>query len=135
MYTNILVPMSFDDDRDVSGALEIAQVLAKKGAHITVIHVMEQIPSYAISYMPSQYLDGSRTAIKAELATLLSGIDNAHGVVISGHSGRSILDYAGENAIDCIVIASHRPGMQDYFLGGTAAQVVRHAQCAVHVVR
>jgi nucleotide-binding universal stress UspA family protein len=56
-------------------------------------------------------------------------------VVIEGHSGRSILDHAAENDVDCIIIASHRPGMQDYFLGSTAAQVVRHATCAVHVVR
>jgi nucleotide-binding universal stress UspA family protein len=33
------------------------------------------------------------------------------------------------------VIASHRPGMADLLIGSTAAQVVRHAPCAVHVLR
>jgi universal stress protein F len=33
------------------------------------------------------------------------------------------------------VIASHRPGIQDYFLGSTASRVVRHANCTVHVMR
>ena len=55
--------------------------------------------------------------------------------MIEGHSGRSILDWAEENGPDLIIIASHRPGMQDLLLGSTASQVVRHARCAVHVVR
>ncbi|WP_170501927.1 universal stress protein, partial [Ruegeria atlantica] len=37
--------------------------------------------------------------------------------------------------IDCIVLASHKPGMKDFFLGSTAALVVRHARCSVHVLR
>lgn len=57
------------------------------------------------------------------------------GVVVEGHSGRTILDYAEETGSDLIVIASHRPGMGDMLMGSTATQVVRHAKCAVHVLR
>ncbi len=39
------------------------------------------------------------------------------------------------HAVDCIVIGSHKPGLSDYLLGSTAARVVRHAPCAVHVYR
>ncbi|WP_371932559.1 universal stress protein [Pararhizobium sp. IMCC21322] len=46
-----------------------------------------------------------------------------------------MVEYAESNGVDCIIIASHRPGLQDYFLGSTAARVVRHAHCAVHVIR
>ena len=56
-------------------------------------------------------------------------------VVVDGHSARTILDYAEEHGVDCIVMASHRPDITDYFLGSTAARVVRHAACAVHVLR
>ncbi|MDQ7071357.1 MAG: universal stress protein [Rhodobacterales bacterium] len=135
MYKNILVPVSFDDARDTAAAIEVAQTLAANGAEITLLHVMEHIPGYAISYLPAEYLSASKEAIKAELATLVEDVKGGVGMVIDGHSGRTILDYAGENDVDCIVIASHRPGMQDYFLGSTAAQVVRHATCSVHVVR
>jgi nucleotide-binding universal stress UspA family protein len=55
--------------------------------------------------------------------------------VVVGHGANSILDYAEQNEVDCIILASHRPGYQDYFLGSTAARVVRHATCAVHVLR
>ena len=135
MYSNILVPISFDEDRDALGALEIAGAIAAEGAKITLIHVMEQIPAYAISYMSADYMAQSRRAIEEELGQMAEGVPGAAGLVIDGHSGRAILDYAERDKTDCIIIASHRPGMQDLFLGSTASQVVRHATCAVHVIR
>ncbi len=71
------------------------------------------------------------TRLKTELAER-EGIEVA---VVSGHAGHTIVDWASHHDIDCIVVASHRPGLQDYFLGSTAARVVRHAPCAVHVHR
>ncbi|MFZ7091531.1 universal stress protein [Primorskyibacter sp. 2E233] len=137
MYKNILVPIAFEDggDEKARAALEIAQVLAADGAKITLVHVMEKVPGYAISYLPADYSSQARQAIVGELNDMASGIDGASGLVIEGHSGRTILDWADENAVDLIVISSHRPGMQDLLLGSTATQVVRHAACAVHVLR
>ena len=135
MYRNILVPVSFDEDRNARAAMEVAGKLADADAQITLLHVMEQVPGYAINYMPGDYLAQSRAAVEEALAQQAAGLKGAEAVVIDGHSGRSILDYAARIKADCIVIASHRPGMQDYLLGGTAAQVVRHAPCAVHVIR
>nr|WP_170614427.1 universal stress protein [uncultured Ruegeria sp.] len=135
MYHNILVPISFDVERDTSGPLKLAQILATPEAKVTLLHVVEHIPSYAISYMPTEYLTEARRAIQAELDKLAANIPNARGVVVEGHSGRTILDWAQEHKPDLIIIASHRPGMQDLLLGSTANHVVRHAACAVHVVR
>ncbi|HBS49707.1 MAG TPA: universal stress protein [Rhodobacteraceae bacterium] len=135
MYHNILVPISFDEARDTSAPLKLAQMLATPDAKVTLLHVVEHIPGYAISYMPADYLSEARKAIQGELDALAAKLPNAHGVVIEGHSGRSILDWADVNKPDLIIIASHRPGMGDLLLGSTAAQVVRHAPCAVHVVR
>lgn len=135
MYNNILVPISFEDDRDAAGAVEVAKTLAGEGGRITLLHVMEQIPGYAITYVPPEYLVETRQTIEGELAAMAEGLPNAQTQVVDGHSGRTILDWAGENDIDCIVIAGHRPGMQDLLLGSTASQVVRHADCAVHVIR
>lgn len=135
MYHNILVPISFDAERDVSGPLKLAQLLATPQARVTLLHVVEHIPAYAISYMPTDYLAEARKALKKELDALAAQLPNATGVLIEGHSGRSILDWAETNNPDLIIISSHRPGMQDLLLGSTATQVVRHAQCAVHVVR
>lgn len=135
MYSNILVPVSFDSERDSSGAIDIAKALSAEGAQITLIHVMESLPGYAIAYMPADMAAESRIAIEKELAEKGVDLPNANVVVIEGHSGRTIVDWAAENDVDCIVIASHRPGMQDLLLGSTATAVVRHAKCAVHVLR
>ncbi|MDK3019629.1 universal stress protein [Pseudodonghicola flavimaris] len=135
MYHNILVPIAFDADRDVTAPLKLAELLGTPDAKVTLLHVIEHIPSYAISYVPENYLIEARRAIEGELHDLAAGLPNATGLVIEGHSGRSILEWAETNKPDLIIIASHRPGMQDLLLGSTAAQVVRHARCAVHVVR
>lgn len=135
MYKKILVPVSFDDDRNAAEAISVARKLVDDDGTITLFHVMEQIPRYAVNYFPEGYRDEAKDAITATLEDMAKDIANGHGLVVEGHSGRTILDWSGENGVDCIVIASHRPGMQDYLLGSTAAQVVRHAQCAVHVVR
>lgn len=135
MYHNILIPVSFDEDRDITAPMKLAQLLGTPDAKVTLLHVVEHIPGYAISYMPVDYLAEARQAIQNELDEMAAKLPNAKGVVIEGHSGRSILDWAETNKPDLIIIASHRPGMQDLLLGSTAAQVVRHARCAVHVVR
>jgi len=135
MYHNILVPIALDTEHDVSGPLKLARILATPEAKVTLLHVVEHIPGYALSYIPPDLLRETRIAIQAELDKLAADLPNAEGVVIEGHSGRSILDWAETNTPDLIIIASHRPGMQDLLLGSTASQVVRHAACAVHVVR
>lgn len=135
MYKNILVPVSFEADRNAKAALQIARKLCAEGGKISLLHVMEHLPQYATEYLPPDHLEKARSDISGGLSALSEGMDDAEVVVVEGHSARTILDYADEVGADCIVIASHRPGMQDFFLGSTAARVVRHAKCAVHVVR
>ena len=135
MYNHILVPVSFDDDRNAPQAVSVAKKLRAEGGLITLLHVMEQIPSYAVNYVPEGFHDEAKVAIAASLKDLAEGVENVSAEVVEGHSGRTILDWAEERGPDLIVIASHRPGLQDYFLGSTAAQVVRHAQCSAHVLR
>ena len=55
MYKNILVPISFDDNRNAAGAIKVAQALLAEGGKITLLHVMEQIPAYAISYVTEEH--------------------------------------------------------------------------------
>jgi nucleotide-binding universal stress UspA family protein len=55
--------------------------------------------------------------------------------VIHGSAGQAIVDYAEAHGADCIIVHSHKPELSDYLLGSTAARVVRHAPCSVHVIR
>jgi nucleotide-binding universal stress UspA family protein len=135
MYSNILVPIALDnEDNRISDVIEVAKSLAAQDAKITLLHVLEMMPSYAISYIPDDIMTATRKGIDKEMSRLAQET-GATSVVIEGHSGRSILDYAADKGNDLIVIASHRPGMQSLLLGSTATHVVRHAKCAVHVLR
>ncbi len=135
MYKHILVPIAFDHERDVSEALAIARALSEEGGKITALHVMDEVPAYVAQYLPEGRLEENMAELQKRLTEELEGKDGVEPVVISGHPGHSIIEYAKDNDVDCIVVASHRPGIQDYFLGSTAARVVRHAACSVHVCR
>lgn len=66
---------------------------------------------------------------------MISGYDGINIVVMSGKPGVAIAELAEQIGADLIIIGSHRPGVQDYFLGSTASRVVRRAPCAVLVTR
>ena len=135
MYKNILIPVVLDELHDTQSSFLAAKALASEGAAMTVLHVVEDLPTYVSSQMPADLLAANRAETERELATLAKGLEGAKAKMVHGHSGRTIVDYANENNVDCIVIASHIPGLQDYFLGSTADRVVRHAKCSVHVIR
>jgi len=135
MYKNILVPMAIDHGARTEQALEVAHALAGKAGKITAFHVVEQMPPYVAQYLPEGQMDKNISDAETSLRADIGGVKDVKVVVVAGHAGTTITEYAEEMGVDLIVIASHRPGLQDFFLGSTAARVVRHATCAVHVVR
>ena len=135
MYQHILVPIAPDHNPQTGEGMEIAQKLLADGGKITAVTVVEPMPGYVQAYLPNELAEKQRTDMVAQLKSHLGGVANAEAHVVTGHAGATIVDYAKEHDADCIVIASHKPGLEDFFLGSTAARVVRHAQCAVHVIR
>ncbi|MCB4458390.1 universal stress protein [Leisingera sp. McT4-56] len=135
MYKNILVPIAPDHGADSASALQAARLLADSDARITALTVADEIPGYVVQQLPEGLLENTRAEMLAELKADLGGVAGVKADVVTGHAGRTITDYAEAHGADCIVIASHRPGLQDYFLGSTAARVVRHAKCTVVVIR
>ncbi len=135
MYENIMIPVSLDEDRDIQQATAVAKKLASPGARITFFHVTEGLPTYVADYIPPDVAENRRETMREKLADLAASVEGAHGIVVDGTSGRTITDWARDKGADLIVIASHRPQISDIFLGSTAAWVVRHADCAVHVIR
>lgn len=134
MYKKILVPMALDHGISAS-TLEIAQALTGGTGDITALHVYEAPQGSASSFLDAEVVKESVARAKAKLEEKTSGLKGVTAVMVKGHTYRSIVDYAAEHDVDCIVIGSHKPGFSDYLLGSTAARVVRHAPCAVHVYR
>ena len=136
MYENILVPVALDHEEAAKKSLAVAEKLRSSKGTITLLHVIDDVPDFIKAQIPSGILDKTNQEIRDKLDDLSkSSRHKAVAKIVTGHASRSILDEAKRNGCDCIVIASHRPGLEDYFLGSTAARVVRHARCAVHVVR
>lgn len=135
MYNNILIPVVLDNDAKNEVAFKAARALADEGAHFTLLHVIEAIPVYVSDYIPTDFIIEARDTVQTKLEALAKTLPNCHAATTEGRPGSRILTWAEENGSDCIVIASHQPVFSDILLGSVAHHVVRHAKCAVHVIR
>jgi len=138
MYKNILVPVVFEHDPAVDQSLDVAKHLVEDGGTVTMLHILEELPAYVEAQLPSDVRGRMHLTKEAKEqldAIVKKGGKGFKGEVIVGHPARNILAYAEAHDCDCIIIASHKPDLSDYLIGSTAARVVRHAKCAVHVMR
>ena len=136
MYKTILVPIDMAHVAEGTSTVDIAKKHADQGAKIILLNVVEEIPTWAASAIPEDIIDRSREDSRKQLEELASASgSNVEARIRTGHAYNTILDEAGQSNADLIIITSHRPGLQDYLLGSTAAKVVRHANCSVLVVR
>lgn len=136
MYKHILIPVAFDHADSAENSIKVAQKLLAADGRLSILHVMEEMPGYVSAYLPEGTMEANRADALARLTAMAKNIGkNGAIAVVRGHANRTIVSYAEEHDADCIVIASHKPGLEDYFLGSTAAHVVRHAKCSVHVIR
>jgi universal stress protein F len=136
MYKTIILPIDLSQSERNPAALAVAKKLVDKGGRIILVNVVEDIPTYVAAELPAGFVENSMEDARKDLAAVAkkarpkAEIDVRHG---SPHN--AILAAAEEKGADLIIIASHRPGLSDYFLGSTAARVVRHANCSVLVTR
>lgn len=137
MYSHVLVPVADDEVPErTDAALAVARLIMAPGAKLTILHVREAIPGYIAPSIPPETLEEAERQAHAMVEAVAARAGPpAEPVVVTGHGGGAILRHAGRTGADCIVINSHRPEFQDVLFGSTAAHVVRHATCAVHVLR
>ncbi len=137
MYRNILVPVDLSDEETATRILQLGKHLCAEGGTLTVVHVLPEIPTYVATYIPEDVKDSRGKEQREMLASLIdrAGLDDAAARLTHGVPHLRILDMIDEIKPDLVIIGSHRPGMTDYFLGSTAARVVRHADCSVLVDR
>ena len=134
MYKKIIVALSLE--HGIAGAaLDAASALADDNAEILAVHVYEPLQDSVRHFVSREDLEKTRRQAEANLKARIEDHPHIKPVVLEGHAGRSLADYARQAGADCIVVGSHKPGLRDYLLGSTAARIVRHAHCAVHVLR
>jgi nucleotide-binding universal stress UspA family protein len=134
MYDNVLVAVDLEQEAAAEHLVRVARRLASDSGKVTLLHVVQALPSYVGLQAPGDVVDRYRTQADARLAELArAGADAS--LTAHGHPANTILDEAKRLGCDAIVVGSHRPGLGDYLLGSTAARIVRHAPCTVVVDR
>lgn len=136
MYEKILVPIDMAHKAEGKKNIDDAIARSAEGAKIILLYVVEEIPNWAAISLPAELIDKSLAEARDDLKAIANATGRKMDVEVrTGHSYNTILDVAEEKEVDLIIVASHRPGLGDYFLGSTAAKVVRHAKCSVLVIR
>lgn len=139
-YGEILVPTDGSEPADaaVDHALAVA---SRTGARIHAVHVVDvsgvsPSPDYTL---PSEVLDSLETGGKRATERVAErardrGLE-AVAEVRRGYPARSLLEYAGDNGIDLIVMGTAgRTGPSRFLLGSTTERTVRHAEVPVLAV-
>ena len=140
MFNSILVPIDLADTDLARPAIETAASLSKSsGGKVRLVNVMAMTPVMLAEYVPPDFDAQQRQSSSEALAIVAreSGID-AKRISTSIRQGgiyHEILEEAADVKADLIVMTSHRPSMQNYFLGSNAGHIVRYAKCSVLVVR
>jgi nucleotide-binding universal stress UspA family protein len=134
MYKKIIVALALDHGISDT-ALAKARLLLDPGGEIIALHVYEAPAGMTGTYISEQDVKRARDAAEERLRARVADVKEARPVLVNGHSGRAISDFAQKEGADCIIMGSHKPGLRDYFLGSTAARVVHHAPCTVVVLR
>lgn len=135
----ILVPL------DLSGnsrrALRYAAPLAEKfGGEIFLLHVLPlrlTSPDFAFVEVDEEPVKREADAKLKEIQSTLSPSSLCESTIIGvGHAAEQILAVADRIAADLIVMTTHgHSGVKRFFMGSTAEQVLRHADCPVFLVR
>ncbi len=135
MYNKILVPIDYTKKELWRRALPVAIEEAKlHGAQITAVAVVPEL--IALPNLPSDYGAGTKKHVREMVEGLIK--DLGADIPVSVRQGsiyREILKEAKDSGADLIIIATDRRHLSDFLLGTNAMQVVRHADCSVHVVR
>lgn len=134
MYKKILISMSLQHGFG-DKAIEVARILSAEGGEIQAVHVYESLQESAKAFVTKDDVEKSLAAAQDRINLRVQDDLDILPVLLQGHSGSALTDYAAEIKADCIIVGAHKPGLRDFFLGSTAARVVRHAPCAVHVLR
>lgn len=131
----VLVPI------DGSGAARAAadhaiDLATATGAALHVVHVVDVV-SYSYDAGSPAVLDALEAAGREAVDEVVEAATDAsvgtvEASVLSGRTARSIVNYAGDREVDCIVMGTHgRTGFDRILLGSVTEQVIRLADVPV----
>lgn len=135
MHKSILIPVALDHEPMAAQKIARARAMLAPGGRITLLTVLEKIPSFAAEFVTVKSENHLTTRILDKLKGVAGDATDIDCMVDTGKAGVRIPAVASEIGADLILVAAHNVGAIDYFLGSTAARVVRRAACSVYVMR
>lgn len=139
----ILFPTDFSEGS--SHALSFAVDMAKQhNAKLYILHIIYDIkratglnvPHISSDEFEKDLNDWALKEMNKACVEEIRSLSNVEKVVLQGIPYEEIIDYAGKEKIDMIVIGTYgRSGLERFIFGSTAERVVRKAPCAVLTVR
>ena len=136
MYKTILLPVDLAHVAEGEKTLGIALALMSENTEIIMLYVIEDIPNWTDIDLPMGFREKAKESAEEALKQIASKTDKEITIEVrSGHAYSTILKEAEKVNADLIILASHKPGLKDYFIGSNTTKVVSHADCSVLVVR
>lgn len=135
MHKTVLIPVSLDHESLVPRKLALARRLLEHGGRIVLLTVLENVPGFVTEFVTVKEKNSITARIQERLRAVADDDPAVSCEIVTGKPGVEIARYADDHGVDLIVLGSHSPGMQDYFLGSTASRVARRAPCSVLIVR
>jgi nucleotide-binding universal stress UspA family protein len=140
LFRHVLCPVDFSPSS--MAALAHAERLARDGAKLRVLHVVEQLPGWQLVPAPATggadpftVIHGAHERLHAVIPAGLRRTCQVEELVTEGDAGDEILKAAASNGTDVIVMGAHagRAGLLGF--GSTTHDVLRDAQCPVLTVK
>lgn len=130
----ILVPIDFSQPNQLANDYASQLAMANQ-AQLIYLHVLEN--GRQIEKTSAAELAPDRQHLGQHLKMLQPGYANvkATHVIEQGTPAETIIDFAGKNQIDLIVMGTHgRTGLSRVLMGGVAERVVQQAPCPVMTI-
>ena len=145
MFERILVPV--DGSKYGGRAIELAIDLTKcHGSSVFLLHVIRDLslPKEIMAMIKAGEVTESRMEILQDSAEIIldsarskfeeAGITAVQGEYVVGDPATKILEYAGQNSVDLIVIGHRGLGPNESLLGGVARKLVNMTKISVLIV-
>ncbi len=134
MYKHILITTDLTDDNNI---IQQGGDLAQKlNAQLSLVHVIEPVPSYgysAFSDIDNQGINHAKEAL-AKLGENLN-VEKGNQHIEVGQAKKKILQLAENLEADLIITGSHGKHGLAYLLGSTANAILHGATCDVLTIR
>ena len=133
----VVVPIDFSES--AAPAIHEGLNLAQSADCVHVVHVLTDLDSMSPGVVFGNIDDDTRKEAATKFTREFLAKHNIEGVTVTvliGDPGTRVVDFAKKKKADLIMVPSHGyHGVKHLLLGSVAERIIRHADCAVYVLR